>query len=52
MRESIRNPTARIYNCELNITPTIDGDANVILLFFSGNRITDWEFNICIVNYL
>ena len=52
LREGFINPTARIYNCELNITPTINGDANVILLFFSGNRITGWEFNTCIVYYL
>ena len=52
LREGIRNPTARIYNCELNITPTINGDANVMLLLFRGNRITGWEFNTCIVNYV
>ena len=52
LREGIRNPTARIYNCELNITPIINGDANVILLLFRGNWITGWEFNTCIVNYV
>ena len=52
LREGIINPTALIHNCELNISPTIYGDANVILLFFSGNRFTGWEFNTCIVNYL
>ena len=52
LREGIRNPTARIYNCELNITPTINGDANVILLLFSGNWMIGWKFNTCIVNYI